>query len=132
MEGEKVRILVVDDDPSTTSTLKTLLEGEGCDVSIAETGEKTLELIRERHFDILIIDYMLPDINGLEVTKKVLEIAQDIVPVMITGTSSMELAIESMKIGMQDFLVKPINPDELKKVIIRIIWDRDRLKAGKE
>ncbi|WP_291462042.1 response regulator, partial [Desulfobacula sp.] len=94
---------------------------EGCDVEIAENGIKGLEMIDEKHFDIILLDLMMPGMSGLDVLTDVKAHHPDTVVIIITGYATLEHSIETMKKGAFDFLSKPFSPTELRLVIAKAI-----------
>jgi DNA-binding NtrC family response regulator len=132
MEYSKTKIILVQEEEPARQELKSALEADGHSVSIAASGAVALDMVKRQYFDIFIADYKLPDMNGIEFIKYAIAISKESVPIMITGLSSLETAVESMRIGVHDFIVKPINIDEIKKNIASIIVEREDLKRGKE
>src|SRR5262245_47085333 len=101
------RILVIDDDPAVTSLLKRGLSYEGFVVDIAGTGEAGLAQARERSPELVILDIMMPGINGLEVLRR-LRAADDLLPVlMLTAKDAPANQVEGLEAGADDYVVKP-------------------------
>lgn len=115
------RVLVVDDEVRIQKACQRLLTEEGCDVEIAENGIKGLEMIDEKHFDIILLDLMMPGMSGLDVLTDVKAHHPDTVVIIITGYATLEHSIETMKKGAFDFLSKPFSPTELRLVIAKAI-----------
>jgi two-component system, NtrC family, response regulator AtoC len=128
----KASILILEDDEQSKASLKAILEAADYVVYSASTGQDALGLVKQMFFDILLVDYKLPDINGLEFIKKALIISKDSIPIVITGTNSMDIAVESMRLGVHDFLIKPIDPDELIKNLSHILEEREEYRKGKK
>ena len=116
MTDNIIKILVIDDDPTLANTLKLFLENVGYEVDIASDGETALEMVSQKFYDILLCDYNLPDIMGLELVRKALAVSPRSIPILVTGTRSMELALDGMRLGVHDYLVKPIDYDELMEL----------------
>lgn len=131
MAESQIRILVIEDEEPIRLTLKTVLEEEGYIIGEAETGARALDLIKQEFFDIWLVDYRLPDMNGLDLIKQALVISKDSIPVIVTGCSSIEIAVEGMRAGTHDYMIKPVNIDELKKNLETILKERDELRQGK-
>ena len=112
-------------------SLKGALETHDYSVFEAANAAAALDMVKRQFFDILIVDYKLPDTNGIDLVKQALVVSGESVPIVVTGFSSLEIAVESMRIGAHDYLVKPINIDELKKIIENIVIEREELKNGK-
>lgn len=107
------RILVVDDEPAIVTLLQYNLEKEHYDVTTAEDGDTALSLALQQHFDFIILDLMLPGIDGLEVTKK-LRAANLETPIMIlTAKDSETDKIVGLELGADDYVTKPFSPREI-------------------
>ena len=115
------RVLVVDDEVRIQKACHRLLTEEGCDVELAENGIKGLKMIEEKHFDIILLDLMMPGMSGLDVLTDVKSRHPDTVVIIITGYATLEHSIETMKKGAFDFLSKPFSPQELRIVIAKAI-----------
>ena len=109
----KAHVLVVDDDPRITELLRRILAYEGYSVAIAVSGSEALTRTLERPPDVIILDIMLPGLNGLEVVKR-LRAAGDNVPVlMLTARDAIADRVVGLETGADDYLVKPFAPEEL-------------------
>ncbi|WP_299978124.1 response regulator [Desulfobacula sp.] len=115
------RVLVVDDEVRIQEVCHRLLTEEGCDVEVAENGIKGLKMIEEKHFDIILLDLMMPGMSGLDVLTDVKSRHPDTVVIVITGYATLEHSIETMKKGAFDFLSKPFSPQQLRVVISKAI-----------
>jgi PAS domain S-box-containing protein len=115
------RVLVVDDEVRIQKACQRLLTEEGCDVEVADNGIQGLKMIEKTHFDIILLDLMMPGISGLEVLTDVKSRHPDTVVIVVTGYATLEHSIETMKKGAFDFLSKPFSPDELRAVISKAI-----------
>ncbi len=107
------RILVVDDEPSIAEALQLVLEGDGHQVGTATSASECLEAITRRPFDLVLLDLMLPDRNGLEVLKDIGRVDRTIPVVMLTAYGSINSAVEATKLGAANFLTKPWNNSKL-------------------
>ena len=109
----KAHILIVDDDPRITDLLRRVLAFEGYSVAIAASGPEALNRALERPPDLIILDLMLPGLNGLEVAQR-LRTAGDNVPIlMLTARDAIADRVEGFERGVDDYLVKPFAPEEL-------------------
>ena len=116
-----LKVLVVDDEKRIRDACKRFLVSEGCEVDQAENGSICMEMISAAHYDIILLDLMMPGIAGMEVLKKVKALHPDTVVIVITGYATLEHSIEAMKNGAYDFLSKPFTPQELSLVISKAI-----------
>jgi two-component system, NtrC family, response regulator PilR len=108
------RILVVDDERSMRELLAIVLRREGYEVILAENGRAAIASLEREPLDLLISDIKMPDMSGVEVLRAARQIDQDLVTIMITAFASTETAVEAMRLGARDYLVKPFNVEELK------------------
>ncbi len=115
------RILVVDDEIRIREACRLVLEGCGYEVSLADTGAKGLELIRDRHFDIILLDLMMPELSGFDVLAQVKALHPDTVVIVITGYATLEHSVDAMKKGAFDFIPKPFTPEHLRVIIAKAI-----------
>jgi DNA-binding response OmpR family regulator len=109
-------ILVVDDDQSILKSTKSILQREGYVVETAETGKEALDKMLENHYDIVLLDVKLPDIEGTDILLQ-MKNPGDTIKIIITGFSSDELGKKAADYGADDFLAKPIRPEELLATI---------------
>ncbi len=115
------KILIVDDELILRESLAGWLERDGHDINTAASGEEALEKLKNTRFDILLVDIKMEGISGLEVLKNVKDSDPEISVVMITAYGSISTAIEAMKNGAYDYLLKPFDPNELGILIEKII-----------
>lgn len=109
-------VLVVEDEAIVRESLKDSLKDTHA-ITTAETGEEALELIKKKDFDILVVDVRLPGKSGIEVIRDVKQTKPYIRSIVITAFPSVELAVEAMKQGAVDYLVKPIHIEDLENLI---------------
>jgi len=117
----KTRILVVDDELSIRISLGDLLRRDGHQVDVAENAAMALEMIETQSFDLLIVDIKMPGMNGMDMLRKVKEDEPDVPVVMMTAYGSIDSAVEAMKLGAIDYVVKPFDPMEIGMLIERIL-----------
>jgi DNA-binding NtrC family response regulator len=120
------KILVVDDEDIIVKSCLRILEDTEYDAEAVQDGWEALKRIDENYYDVLLLDIMMPKIDGLEVLQRVKETHPDIDVIMVTGLSEIETAVRSMKLGAFDYLPKPFDPEELKLVVERA-FERRRL-----
>ena len=126
--GGRPQVLVVDDEPAIRAILSDLLVHEGLRVITAEDGVQALELLDRHSVNLLISDLKMPVMGGMELLGEVARRHPDVVPVMMTAYSTVETAIEAMKRGAFDYVMKPFNVDQLVRTVHRALAQQ-RLKA---
>jgi DNA-binding NtrC family response regulator len=125
---KKVNILVVDDEEIVRESLLEWLREDGYQVEAEEDGLKALEKFKERSWDIALIDLKMPKMDGLELMEKVKESHPETQVVIITAYATVNTAVQAMKIGAYDYLVKPFNPEELSLLIKRLVESQTLIK----
>jgi two-component system response regulator AtoC len=116
-----VSILIIDDEVLTLNNLKRALTKEGYEVMVADSGETGIELFKKNRPNLALVDLMLPGIDGIEVLKQIKNLETNTVVIMITAYEIIEKAIEAMKLGAYDYLMKPFKINELKAGIARAL-----------
>jgi two-component system phosphate regulon sensor histidine kinase PhoR len=124
----KPKILVVDDEKVIREGCREVLALEGFEVVLAENGEQGLEMIEKVHFDVVLLDLMMPGISGFDVLSHVKTLHPDTSIIVITGYATVEHSIEAMKNGAFDFIPKPFSPDQLRVVVSKAIEHTGALK----
>ena len=122
----KEKILILDDEPYVLDICRRILE-EYYDVKIAHSGLEAIELAKKENFDLLLTDIKMPGINGLETIRKLKSLNPDTVCVTMTGFSTMENAIEALRLGVDEFVTKPFAPEELSMAIESAL-EKERLR----
>ncbi|MBS1514516.1 MAG: sigma-54-dependent Fis family transcriptional regulator [Bacteroidetes bacterium] len=123
------KILIVDDDNVTLSILKQVLYKANHDVTTAIDGEEAIQHVKSTGFDIIVTDFNMPGMNGIELTKEILKINQQAIIILITAYISVKAALESIKLGAFDYLTKPVDKEEL---LLSIERGLERLKLLEE
>jgi diguanylate cyclase (GGDEF)-like protein len=123
-------VLVVDDDDDIRELLSLTLRHEGWSVTLARTGGEALAALREHGPAAALIDFQLPDMNGLELIRLARAEAPDLACIAVTGQGSERVAVEIMKAGAVDYLVKPFEPSRIVAVVRQAIEDR-RFRASR-
>jgi two-component system response regulator PilR (NtrC family) len=111
------KILIVDDEQSMRDFLAIMLKKEGHEVVTAGNGSDALKAIQAEIFDLVITDVKMPGMGGIEVLKTIKDISSETVVIMITAFATAETAVEAMKLGAYDYIIKPFKVDELKLII---------------
>lgn len=114
-------ILVVDDDPEIRETMTTLLTMNGYTVTTVANGPSAIEQVKRDKFHMVITDLMLPQMNGIDVVKNIREIDSAMQCIVITGYATVTTAVEAMKAGAFDYLMKPFNSSEVLMLIRRAL-----------
>lgn len=122
------RILVVDDEPDIIILCKRILEQEGYRIDTANNGMEALEKLKNNSYDMLLTDITMPGISGLETVQEAKKIDPEIVCVTMTAFGTMEIAIEALSLGVEEFAVKPFTrPSDLVRSIARAL-EKERLR----
>ncbi|GMU21639.1 MAG: Fis family transcriptional regulator [Phycisphaerae bacterium] len=108
-----IGVLIVEDESLIRWSLRQKFEERGYRVTEAETGSAGLGALEEATFDLILLDYRLPDITGLDVLRGIRKVDQDVVVIMMTAYSNIENAVEAIKLGAFDYIAKPFQMDEL-------------------
>ena len=108
-----IKILVVDDEKAARKSLADILRLEGYDVDAAEDGVGAVKMIEEQDYDLMLLDIRMPGMDGIEVMQKAVELSPDTQIILLTAHGSMESAIESLRYGAHDYLIKPSSPQEI-------------------
>jgi two-component system, NtrC family, response regulator PilR len=118
------RILVVDDEEIMRDVLSSLLGTEKYKVDLAETGTQALDMVRDREYSAVLLDLMLPDIDGLKVLEEFNKLESAPVTVILTAFASIEKAVKATKLGAFDFITKPFKNDEILLAVKNAIEHR--------
>jgi two-component system, OmpR family, response regulator len=107
------KVLFVDDEIDFLETLKKRMKKRGMDVSGSGSGEEALQLLDDKQVDVVVLDVKMPGMDGIEVLREIKKRYPLIEVIMLTGHASVEVAIEGMELGAFDYLMKPMDIDEL-------------------
>ena len=117
---QNMKILLVDDDEWIRDSLCMLFEAEGCNLLALETAEEGLKVLESQSYDIIISDYKLPGMDGLEFLRQIQGSHPSAVKIMITAYMNESLVSEGRKIGVQDFIAKPFSSETLEASLARL------------
>jgi DNA-binding NtrC family response regulator len=112
-----VRILVVDDEQHIRNSLATWFREEGYDVSVAPSGKDALAALVREGTNILLVDIKMPGMDGLELQRRVRELAPDATIIIMTAYASVETAVQALKEGAYDYIVKPFDPEAVSRLV---------------
>ena len=111
------RILIVEDEKLIRWSIRERLKEEGYEVDEAESGREAFRKLQEEDFDLLALDFRLPDLTGIDILERVHRESPEVSVIMMTAYGTVESAVEAMKLGAFDYLTKPVNLDELMVVV---------------
>lgn len=112
------RVLVVDDELIVRDSLKEWLEDEGFSAEMAASGQEALDKMTEKTFNLMLLDIKMPGMDGVEVLRRAKEIQPELTVIMMTAYATVDTAVEAMKIGALDYLVKPFDVDDLAPKVL--------------
>jgi len=114
-----VRVLVIDDDPAICDYMETFLAKDGFEVTSETDPSLAEEEVRRGGYHLVVLDLMMPKMDGIELLQRIRKIDSDVAVVIFTGFPSLETAVQSIKLDAVDYLKKPFNPDEFRDVLDR-------------
>ncbi|AVD71644.1 response regulator [Desulfobulbus oralis] len=115
--AEAIRVLIVDDEEDFRETIIKRLKVRKLEACGAGTGTAALDLLREKEFDVMVLDVKMPDMNGVDTLKAAKQIAPNVEVIMLTGHASMEFGMKGMQLGAFDYIMKPVPINELLDTI---------------
>lgn len=132
IELPAVKILIVDDDKAICEYMQVLLEGDGYEVKTMNDPTTVEEEIRASHYHVIILDLMMPKLDGIEVLRRIRKVDNDIAVVIFTGFPNLETAVQSMKLDAVDYIKKPFNVDEFRDVLDRVMKKKGLARTPEE
>lgn len=127
-----VKILIVDDERHICEYMQTLLEGDGYAVKTMSDPTTIEEEVKSGGYHLIILDLMMPKLDGIEALKKIRKIDSDVAVVIFTGYPNLETAVESMKLEAVDYIKKPFNVDEFREVLDRTMRKKGLARTPEE
>ena len=122
---ERPSILVVDDELLIRDLLYDFFSGQGWDISVAENGERALDILRGRKVDLVLTDIKMPEMDGLTLTSRVHETYPGIPVVVMTGYPSVDSAVQALRSKVADYIIKPFNINQLHKVVTEKLKEKE-------
>jgi len=129
-DSTKHKILVVDDELTVCRSIRQALIREDYEVDMALSGEEALRKEAERHYDVMIVDLMMPGLSGMDLLKSLKAQDPKSKIIMVTGYPTMKNTIQAMQLGAFDFLPKPFLPSDLRGVVARALADENEPAGG--
>lgn len=126
---QRGKVLIVDDEIDIVNTLQAYLSEKGYKTLGCTSGKGAIEALKKYDFDILLIDLMMPEMNGIELLKSALEIDPHLIGIIITGKGTIESAVDAMKAGAFDYLLKPFEFALLSPILTRAMKVRELRKS---
>ena len=108
-----IKVLLVDDAKDFIKYMKKRLDARGLEVSTANSGREALDLLDKEAIDVVVLDVLMPDMDGIETLQEIKTIKPDLPVIMLTGHGTVESTAEGMRLGAADFLLKPCDADTL-------------------
>ncbi len=116
-----VKTLIVDDDPIVLTSCKRVFEAEGFEVCMVPSANQALEVMKNKTFDILLIDVKMPERDGMFLMRAVKKQWPEVPVVVMSGYPTPETIAEGLQLGAEEFIAKPFTPDELLKIVRRVL-----------
>ncbi len=116
-----IRVLVVDDDKAICEYMETFLSQDGYEVKVMVDPIKAVEEVRKGGYHLVVLDLMMPGMDGMEVLRHIRRMDSDVAVVIFTGHPSLETAVESMKLEAVDYVKKPFDPETFREVLDRVM-----------
>lgn len=117
--NETAHILVVDDEGAIRYSISKTLQRVGYNVSTAASGEEALEMMTKQHYDVVLTDIRMPGLTGVELLGKIKDQSPDSIVILMTGYASLGTAVESLRLGAHDYLIKPSSSQDIRQSVAR-------------
>lgn len=129
---EKKSILIVDDDRTILRSLREILEFEGYSVETVQTGQEAIERSKTEFYNLALLDIKLPDMEGTKLLEAMHETSPRMVKIMVTGYPALQNAVESLNMGADAYLMKPVHPQRMLKVVEEKLKEQEEAKSMTE
>jgi DNA-binding response OmpR family regulator len=118
-DPKAAHVLIVDDDTAIRYSISKALQRVGYQISAASSGEEALAMLEEQSFDVVLTDIRMPTLSGVELLAKIKERAPDSIVILMTAFASLGTAVESLRLGAHDYLIKPISSPDIRQSVAR-------------
>ncbi len=122
----QMKIMLIDDDEWIRDSLGLYFEDEGCHLLALETAEEGIEALKGQNYDIIMVDYRLPGMDGLEFLKRIQKTQSHAMKVLVTAYKSKEVVSKAMKTGIDDFIEKPFTTKTIEESLSRLIENHEQ------
>ncbi len=117
--NETAQVLVVDDEGAIRYSVSKTLQRVGYNVTEAASGEEALDSMKKHHYDVVLTDIRMPGLTGVELLKRIKEQAPDAIVILMTGYASLGTAVEALRLGAHDYLIKPSSSQDIRQSVAR-------------
>ena len=121
-----MEILLIDDDEWIRDSLCLFFESEGCRLTALETAEEGMKALKKHDYDILVTDYRLPGMDGLEFLRRIQDMQPQVMKVLITAYKSEDIVSEAIRLGVQDFIEKPFTTKTIEESLTRLVQEHEQ------
>src|SRR5690606_24765260 len=126
--NETAHVLVVDDEGAIRYSVSKTLQRVGYNVNEAASGEEALEMMKADRYDVVLTDIRMPGLTGVELLKRIKDIAPDAIVILMTGYASLGTAVEALRLGAHDYLIKPSSSQDIRQSVARGVERARNLK----
>lgn len=130
--GKQAAILVIDDEPNLRNTLSTILQRGGYLTTLAGDGKEALERLQDRDFDLAFLDLKLPDTSGLDLLPRIHALSPDLSVLILTAHATLESAMQAVRSGARDYMLKPIDPPYILTRVSEILAEQEEPTRRRE
>lgn len=128
MNSDAAHILVVDDEGAIRYSVSKTLQRVGYTVHEAASGEEALDMMKKQGYDVVLTDIRMPGLTGVELLKRIKEAAPDAIVILMTGYASLGTAVESLRLGAHDYLIKPSSSQDIRQSVAKGVERAQNLK----